>query len=106
METIQQKSEKVLIGIDVHKSSYSVACVSGGEVVKKCRMKACGMELLKYIHKHFKNYEVRTVYEAGFSGFELDRFLNSNGVNNIVVHPGSVEVCSRDRVKTDKRDEF
>jgi transposase len=104
MKTLQQKSEKVFIGIDVHKSSYSVACVVEGEVVKKCRMKACGMELLKFIRKHFKGYEAITVYEAGFSGFELDRLLNSNGVKNIVVHPGSVEVCSRDRVKTDKRD--
>jgi len=34
----------------------------------------------------------------------LHRFLVSQGINNIVVHTGAIEVSSRDRVKTDKRD--
>lgn len=37
-------------------------------------------------------------------GFHLHRYLIQNNVNNIVVHPASIEVSSRDRVKTDKRD--
>jgi transposase len=37
-------------------------------------------------------------------GFSLHRYLIENGINNIVVHPASIEVSSRDRVKTDKRD--
>jgi transposase len=36
----------------------------------------------------------------------LHRYLIAHGINNIVVHPGSIEVASRDRVKTDKRDAF
>ncbi len=28
----------------------------------------------------------------------------SNGINNIVVHPASIEIASRERVKIDKRD--
>src|SRR5439155_27306262 len=48
--------------------------------------------------------KINTAYEAGFSGFHLHRHLISHGINNIVVHPGSIEVASRDRVKTDKRD--
>ncbi|WP_119344553.1 IS110 family RNA-guided transposase, partial [Facilibium subflavum] len=47
---------------------------------------------------------VETVYEAGFSGFHLHRELIQVGINNQVVHPGSIEVATRDRVKTDKRD--
>jgi transposase len=104
MENISQKSEKVFIGIDVHKSSYTVACSIDGVIVKKCRMKASFVGLSNYLMKHFDGHEIYTVYEAGFSGFELDRFLNSRGFKNIVINPGSVEVSSRDRVKTDKRD--
>jgi transposase len=34
----------------------------------------------------------------------LHRYLTQNGVENIVVNAASIEVSSRDRVKTDKRD--
>lgn len=101
---VTQKLEKVFIGIDVHKTSYSVSCVVDGEVIRKCRMKASFTGLLNYVNKFFTHHQVYSVYEAGFSGFELHRFLIDNGIANIVVHPGAVEVSSRDKVKTDKRD--
>jgi transposase len=41
---------------------------------------------------------------AGFCGFHLHRISIENNIHNIVVHPASIEICSRDRVKTDKRD--
>ena len=34
----------------------------------------------------------------------LHRILESAGIKNLVVHAGSIEVASRDRVKTDRRD--
>lgn len=61
-------------------------------------------QLVNYIKKYFKGAKVNTVYEAGFSGFYLHRYLLSKGINNIVVHPASIKVSARDKVKTDKRD--
>ena len=101
---ITQKAEKVFIGIDVHLRSYSVACVIDSEVVKKCRMKAGSLELLKFIQTYYPEQEIHTVYEAGFSGFGLHRALEEAGYKSIVINAGSVEVASGDRVKTDKRD--
>ena len=56
------------------------------------------------MNKFFPGAKIKSAYEAGFSGFHLHRYLTQKGINNIVVHPASIEVSSRDRVKTDKRD--
>jgi transposase len=94
----------IYMGIDVHKKTYSCVSICEGEVIKRDTMPAKPEVLLSYIHNHFQGAEVKTAYEAGFSGFHLHRFLLSHGIKNQVVHPGAIEVASRDRVKTDKRD--
>ena len=94
----------VFVGIDVHKKTYSVSCICEGAVVKRDRLKATSETLVSYLNKYFKGGRVKSVYEAGFSGFVLHRHLLAAGIENIVVHAASVETSGRDRVKTDKRD--
>lgn len=94
----------LFVGIDVHKKNYSVATVLEGEVVKRDTVKARPGMLISYLHKFFSGAKIFSAYEAGFSGFGLHRELVANGIENIVVHAASVEISSRDRVKTDKRD--
>ena len=96
--------KKVYAGIDVHRREYSVSCVCDNELVKKCRMAAKPEGLLTFLLTHFKGAKIFTAYEAGFSGFILHRYLSSYGINSIVVNASSIEIASRDRVKTDKRD--
>lgn len=60
--------------------------------------------LAEFIKKRFAGAEVRSAYEAGFSGFVLHRALEKAGIDNLVVHAASIEIASRDRVKTDRRD--
>lgn len=94
----------IYMGIDVHKKTYACVSVCEGEIVKKDTMAADPASLIKYIDNQFKGAVVETVYEAGFSGFHLHRELLKANIKNKVVHPGSIEVACRDRVKTDKRD--
>lgn len=101
---ISYRGEKVSIGIDVHKKHYTVSCVMKGEVVQHVTMPAEAEGLVRYIKERFKGAQVRSAYEAGFSGFVLHRRLEAAGIRNIVVHAGSIEVAARDRVKTDRRD--
>src|SRR3990167_2837179 len=96
--------KNVYIGIDVHKKTYVCVSVCNKEIVKKDSMPAIPETLLQYIKNTFKDAHVSTAYEAGFSGFYLHRQLLAAGVKNMLVHAGSIEVASRDRVKTDKRD--
>ena len=94
----------VYMGIDVHKKTYACVSMCDGEIVKKDTMRADPVSLMAYIKNQFSGAKVETVYEAGFSGFHLHRELIRGGITNQVVHPGSIEVATRDRVKTDKRD--
>jgi transposase len=93
----------IYVGIDVHKDSYSVTVLCDGDLIKRDKILAVPEILLEYIKK-FKGANVKSAYEAGFSGFYLHRFLISKGISNIVVHAASIEISSRDSVKTDKRD--
>lgn len=94
----------VYVGIDVHKKTYSVACVCDGVVVKKMSMEANAEGLCQFLLNYFPGARLHTAYEAGFSGFVLHRYLVGRGINNSVIHAASIEISSRDRVKTDKRD--
>lgn len=94
----------VFMGIDVHKKTYCCVSVCDNEVVKRDTIQSCPEGLVSYMHKFFPGAKIKSAYEAGFSGFHLHRHLIQNGIDNIVVHPASIEVSSRDRVKTDKRD--
>ncbi len=85
--------QKVFIGIDVHKRTYSVVAVMEGEVLKKWRTSAFPQELVKQFQRFFSGAELYTVYEAGFSGFVLHRVLEKAGIKNLVVNPGSIEVA-------------
>src|ERR1700694_1821561 len=96
--------KSIYLGIDVHKASYSVSAICDGTLVKRDKLPASPDKLLKYCRHAFKGANIKSAYEAGFCGFHLHRLLVNNGIDNIVVHPASIEISSRDAVKTDKRD--
>jgi len=104
MKKLSYVGERVSVGIDVHVRSYHVTSVVGGVVVERASMRARREELLGYLKGRFEGAEVHTAYEAGFSGFWLHRCLESAGYRSMVVHAAGIEVSSRERVKTDKRD--
>jgi transposase len=94
----------VYMGIDVHKKTYACVSICEGEIVKRDTIPASAEGLFSYMNKFFPGAKIKSAYEAGFSGFHLHRYLTQKEIANIVVHPASIEVSSRDRVKTDKRD--
>ena len=105
MKTYDYNNKIVYTGLDVHKKTYSCVSICEGQVVKRDTMPAKPELLLRYLKNTFHEAaSINTAYEAGFSGFHLHRYLVAGEINNIVVHPGSIEVASRDCVKTDKRD--
>ncbi len=97
-------NHSIFIGIDVHKKTYSVTAICQGQVIKRDKMTACPQKFTDYCFKFFPGASIYTAYEASFCGFYLHRKLEENGIQNIVVHASSIEIASRDRVKTDKRD--
>lgn len=98
------KGQTVYIGIDVHKRRYVVVAQINQVIVKKWSTAAVPEEFAQQLLKFFPEARIKSVYEAGFSGFVLHRVLKSHGIDNIVVHAAAVEVAKHNRVKTDKRD--
>ena len=54
-------------------------------------------KLVEYLKRNYPEAEYRSVYEAGFSGFEAHRTLCKLGVNNIVINPADVPTSGRER---------
>jgi len=103
-ERVSYSGQKVFVGIDVHRGSYTATAISEGVVVKRWRTVADPEHFIEQLHRYFQGADIHSCYEAGFSGFVLHRFLSEHGIENIVVHTGSIEVSSRDTVKTDRKD--
>jgi transposase len=95
---------EVFVGIDVHRKSYALAIVIEGEIIRKLSVPGESMYLANYLKSLFPKALIKTVYEAGFCGYYLHRHLEEQGIENLIVNPASIQVASRDRVKTDKKD--
>jgi transposase len=104
MGTPSYEGKQVYMGLDVHREFLVASCICDGVVVKRCRMPGAAEAVISLVPKEFSGARVLAAYEAGYSGFWLYWKLMAAGVGCIVVHPASIEVSSRDTVKTDKRD--
>lgn len=96
--------KKVFVGMDVHKRSYAVFAIDMGGARKRWSMAPEPKMLAQKLHRDYEGKEVLTVYEAGFSGFELHRILEESGIKSMVINAASLATRSNDRVKTDRRD--
>lgn len=95
----------IFVGIDVHKKQWSITINSGGQQIKTFSMNPEPEELNKYLRKNFPGGKYRSVYEAGFCGYWIDRQLQSLGIENIVVNPGDVPASNKEKSrKTDRID--
>ena len=54
-------------------------------------------KLAEYLKRNYPEAEYRSVYEAGFSGFEAHRTLCKLGVKNIVINPADVPTSGKER---------
>jgi transposase len=104
MKTPSYEGKQVCIGLDVHRECFVASCICEGAAVKRCRMRGTAEAVLAVVTKEFPGANVLAAYEAGYSGFWLYRKLEAAGIRCLMVHPASIEVSSRNTVKTDKRD--
>jgi transposase len=94
------------VGMDVHAASifYSVRLPSG-EVreVQTRNDQVVARKTLRRLVAETKG-PVRACYEAGPTGFALQRAVDGDGVTCVVIAPGLIPRRSGDRCKTDRRD--
>jgi len=102
---ISFKGQKIFIGIDVHKKSWTITLIVDDVVYKTFTHDPDAQQLYKYLQKNFPDGSYYSVYEAGFCGFSVHRSLEQCGIKNIIVNPADVPTTDKDkRQKEDRRD--
>jgi len=96
------KDREVFVGIDLHKSNWTLTAICQGELVYDGTIPA-DFTRLHSILSRFGQARVHTVYEAGGFGFWLHDQLLEEGYESVVTPPSLVPRLGG-RVKTDRRD--
>jgi transposase len=94
-------SQKFFVGIDVHKKSWKVTIRTNQMELKTFSMNPQPEELAKHLQKNYPNGEYRSVYEAGFCGYWIDKQLRQQEIQNIVVNAADVPSKGKERINKD-----
>ena len=97
---------KIHVGLDVHKDSISVAAAEPGRAPGRLIGKVTHdvNKLQKVLAKVGTAEQLHIVYEAGPTGFGLQRALKARGYVCEIIAPSQIPRRPGDRVKTDGRD--
>lgn len=94
------------VGLDVHAETIVIAMCDVGSAAAEIWKAVPFSEsrLLAELKRLGRLGSLKVCYEAGPTGFGLQRFLAGHGVDCVVVAPSLVPQASGSRVKTDRRD--
>lgn len=92
------------VGFDVSAETIAVAAPGQAPAEDEGMMGTDGASARRWVMREADRATLVVCYEAGPTGFGLDRYLTALGVACQVVAPGLVPKRPTDRVKTDRRD--
>jgi transposase len=95
----------VFVGLDVHKDSITSAVLKPrSEVPVLDRFFHDEANIRRFVSGFERRPLLRVCYEAGPTGYELQRFLTRLGVACEVIAPSLIPIAPGPRIKTDRRD--
>lgn len=104
-KSIDFSGQKIYVGLDVHALNWNVTTCSDHLILKTFHMAADPNLLVNYLNSNYPGAAFEIAYEAGFSGFWLQRKLQQMNFQCIVVNPGDVPQTNKNALnKTDKID--
>lgn len=94
------------VGLDVHKEFVMMAVADEGTSASEVlqRMENSPPRILTALRKLGRLSTLKVCYEAGPTGYGLQRFLAAAGVDCSVIAPALVPQVQGSRIKTDRRD--
>jgi transposase len=95
------------VGMDAHKNSIQVAALYAGRTEAVEWTETTTPEAIRRLGRKLQREapgEVRCCYEAGPTGYGLQRMLRAQGIQCEVVAPSLTPVRPGSRIKTDRRD--
>ena len=97
---------KFFVGLDVHKDTIAVAVAETGRAPARLVGSIAHdvNQLLKRLARYGEPAQVHVVYEAGPTGYGLQRALARRGYQAQVIAPSLIPKRAGSRVKTDRRD--
>jgi hypothetical protein len=98
------RNEKVCVGLEDSKKTWTLCVRSGGIIVHETSMPAQYEVLRNYFHNKCPECQIRVMYEAGFRGFELHDQLVGDEWECVVPPPHTVTQEKCQRQKNDRTD--
>jgi transposase len=97
--------QNIYAGIDTHHKSWMVSIYSDEFELKTFSQQPDVDQLERYLKKNYPGANYRLAYEAGFSGFWIQRSFTQKGIRCDVIHPADVPSSDKEnKRKTDKVD--
>ncbi len=94
--------QDIYVGIDVHKKHFTVS-IQGDHLFYKTFNQPPSPEILvDYLNRNYPGAKYSAAYEAGFSGFWIQEYLERHGIHCMVVNP--CDIPTTDKEKRQKRD--
>ena len=101
-----EKRIKFFVGLDVHKDSIAMAVADAGRAPARLVGSIAHdvAKLLKLLARYGEASALQVVYEAGPTGYGLQRALAQRGYCCEVIAPSLIPKRAGERIKTDRRD--
>lgn len=97
--------QTIYVGIDTHLKNWDIAVHFNKQFIRAFHQQADPKALETTLKRDYPNAFIECAYEAGFSGFWLQRYLTGKGIKCIVVNAADVPQTDKERKsKTDRRD--
>lgn len=97
--------QNIYVGIDTHFKSWSVSIYSDEFELKTFSQQPDVDQLVTHLRTNYPQANYHLAYEAGFSGFWIQRSFAQKGIDCQVIHPADVPSSDKEnKRKTDKVD--
>lgn len=99
------RGQSIYVGLDTHFKSWTVSIYSDEFELKTFSQPPDVNLLARFLRTHYPCADFQVAYEAGFSGFWIQRAFGAMGIPCQVIHPADIPGSHKEKIrKTDQVD--